>query len=330
MPVYNGAEFLHAAVQSVLQQTFKNFELLCVDDGSDDAGPMMLESFVSQDARVSLHRLPHVGISAALNHGISLARGEYIARMDSDDLSHPERFAEQVAYLDAHPEVVALGSAACFIDRDGRALGPWRPVVADAEIRVGLGRGEASMIHPAMMLRRSAVLSAGGYQEEYNGAEDYELWCRLAKVGSLANLSRMLLEYRIHGASISVAQIRRQLQLTERIMQAWSGKRLDAAALRLRRLDLAFHRAELYLRADCRAVFESLWQLLANEFPPGPRRRVLVLLSRLHARSFDARNRRWRSLAGSLVLAAMLRPGLARQLLALRLSLFRAGLRGAE
>jgi len=127
MPVYNGEKWLAYAIDSILHQSLADFELIAVDDGSTDGSRKLLDDAARRDSRIRTADQPHLGVAAALNRGIALARSQVIARMDADDLSHPDRLQKQLAFLDKHPRVAALGSWARVIDERGRGTGEMRP-----------------------------------------------------------------------------------------------------------------------------------------------------------------------------------------------------------
>lgn len=197
LPVRNGAEFVAEAVASVLDQTLHDFELLVIDDGSQDATPTILTRLAEVNPRLRIIAQPPLGLVAALNRGLREARGHYVARMDADDVAASDRFARQVAKLAAHPEVAGLGSACRVIDRNGTVLGYRCPPTDPAEIRRALSRGNC-MIHPTMMLRRDLVLRAGGYRAAFRLCEDFDLWLRLSEHHDLLNLPEPVLDYRAH------------------------------------------------------------------------------------------------------------------------------------
>jgi glycosyltransferase involved in cell wall biosynthesis len=213
MPVYNAMPYLPEAVGSVLGQTYGDFELIAVDDGSTDASWDYLQQAAAGDDRLRPVRIDHGGIVAALNAGLAAARGQLIGRMDADDRCAPEKFAQQVAYLDAHPETVAVGTDLRRIDPAGRPIGPKGVSTDPAAIEAALLRGRASaMTHATTVWRRSAMDAAGGgYREWARHAEDLELFLRIAEVGRLANLDRVLYEVRKHPASVTHGESERRL-----------------------------------------------------------------------------------------------------------------------
>ncbi len=204
MPVYNAARYLRLAVESIQAQTFKDFELVAVDDGSTDSSRAMLEVMAAADPRLKVFSRPNTGIVGALNDGLAAARGEFVARMDADDWSLPQRFDRQVAFLRLNPACVCVGSYFNYMDDRG-ALVKWNPRETEHEAleRQLLAGDGGSLIHPAIMLRRDAVERVGGYRVEAQWLEDLDLYLRLARIGRLANLPEVLLHYRYHSQSVN-------------------------------------------------------------------------------------------------------------------------------
>jgi glycosyltransferase involved in cell wall biosynthesis len=203
MPVYNAGKYLRSAVQSVLAQTFTDFELIAVDDGSKDESLAILREFEAKDPRVKVISRANTGIVGALNDGLAAAKGELIARMDADDLATPHRFEKQVAFLREHPDHVLVGSQVMLIDSDDAALCPKRDTVYEhEEIDAGHLSGRWPLVHPTVMMRRDAVMKVGGYRAKYQWLEDLDLFLRLAEVGQLASLRDVLLHYRLHTGSV--------------------------------------------------------------------------------------------------------------------------------
>jgi len=202
MPVYNGEQYLRRAIDSILAQTYADFEFVIVDDGSRDATLSILQEYAARDARFRIISRPNTGIVGALNDGLQAARGELIARMDADDAAYPERFAKQVAFLDAHPECVGVGTAFMMVDPEGDPIREVLWTASSEEIHRELLAGRGGMAHPTAMLRLAAVRQVGGYRRETQYAEDLDLWLRLTEHGKLSNLPEVLLDYRIHGGSI--------------------------------------------------------------------------------------------------------------------------------
>jgi len=211
MPVYNCERYVAEAVESILAQTFRDFEVLIIDDGSTDGSRVILERYAERDRRIRLVSRPNTGIVGALNEGLAMARGELIARMDADDIALPERFERQVAYLREHPEVVCLGSVVQNIDEAGRFLFEEHHAMDHEEIEEIALRGYCPLAHPSMMMRREAVLAINGYDPELALAEDTDLVLRLGERGKLVNLPQILQKYRWHDQSISAKKLALQL-----------------------------------------------------------------------------------------------------------------------
>jgi hypothetical protein len=196
MPVRDGERHLEEAVESILCQTLADLELIVVDDGSRDRTPSILAGLARRDPRVRVHTLDQwSGMSVALNTGLGLARGAYLARMDADDVSEPERLAVQVAFLERHPQVGVCGSWV-------RVLGTpavWAYPVDDADVRAGLLFG-TPFAHPTVVMRRAFLAGGLRYDAELRQyAEDYDLWLRGAQLRfAYANVPKPLLRYRLH------------------------------------------------------------------------------------------------------------------------------------
>ena len=212
MPVYNAEPYLAEAVESILGQTFADFELLIVDDGSTDRSRGMLERYAARDGRIRLRSRPNTGYTVALNELLDMAGAELLARMDADDVALPQRLARQVDYLGAHRDVVCVGTAVHFIDAAGRFLREGHPGMDHEEIQHRALAGDCPLNHPSVMMRRAAVQSVGGYHPEFQPAEDLDLWLRLGEVGRLTNLPEVLLRYRQHARSFSEQYQRLQLE----------------------------------------------------------------------------------------------------------------------
>src|SRR5579859_718746 len=218
MPVFNTERYVGAAVESILSQSFGEFEFIIIDDGSTDGSKDILEGYAKRDGRIRLVSRGNTGYAVALNEGVGMARGEFVARMDSDDVSRPGRFAGQVEYLRGHPEVVAVGGQAMVIDPDGEWMYQFdhRPC-GHEEIERRQLEGEGGVIvHPAAMIRRAALEGVGRYRVELETAEDLDLFLRLSEVGRLANLEDVVLDYRVHAKSVSRTRVLDQMRAGRR------------------------------------------------------------------------------------------------------------------
>jgi hypothetical protein len=197
MSVYNGERYLREAVESILNQTSTDFEFIIVDDGSTDSTQSILESY--DDPRLLLARnQENIGLTRSLNKGLALAQGEYVARMDADDIAMPYRFEKQIAFLEKHSETGILGSNGRLIDANGRERGLYQLPPSDLQIRWRFLLANP-FLHPTVMIRRN-VLAQNGliYDEAFQATQDYELWTRILKYTRGANLSELLIQYRLH------------------------------------------------------------------------------------------------------------------------------------
>lgn len=205
MSVHNGGRFLTAAIESVLGQTFGDFEFLVLDDGSTDDSALILARYAHSDARLRIISRENRGLVASLNELLEAARGPIVARMDADDICHPERFERQLAFLAHNPDHGVVGSWSEDIDEGGR---PWRTTgrdhpVSDGEMQRNIRCGGPLLVHPAVMFRREIVLGVGGYHRAFRHCEDLDLWLRLASVTRMANIPERLLRYRHYPEQVS-------------------------------------------------------------------------------------------------------------------------------
>ena len=202
LPVYNGEQFIVEAVSSILAQTYTEFELLIIDDGSTDKTCELLAPFARDDARVIIHAQARRGLVVALNSGIAQAKARYIARMDADDISSPTRFAAQVSYLDANPDCVAVGTSIIKFDAMGHEKlpkGARRKLLQPAAFPPVI----PGIAHPTAMIRADSLNQVGGYRPYFFNTEDRDLWARLWEIGRLHELPEPLLRYRVHSGSIT-------------------------------------------------------------------------------------------------------------------------------
>ncbi|MGZ7442354.1 glycosyltransferase family 2 protein [Paenibacillus sp. TH7-28] len=198
LSTYNSSRYILKSVKSILDQTFKDFEFIIIDDGSQDDTLAKLQQVNDPRIRLISHNT-NKGLIFSLNQGIEMANGEYIARMDADDISVPRRFERQVAFLDTHPEIGVLGGFMKWLHN--RNLIP-KPVTHDG-IRCWQ-MFHSCICHPTILMRTSVLHNHGiRYDEQYKHAEDYELWERLAQVTRLANLPSCVLYYRSHEGQVS-------------------------------------------------------------------------------------------------------------------------------
>jgi glycosyltransferase involved in cell wall biosynthesis len=199
MSVYNGQGFLRPAIQSILSQTFTDFEFLIIDDGSTDATVEIVRSFPDRRIKLFLNG-SNIGLISSLNQGLSLATGEYIARMDADDISLSTRLERQVAFMDAHPRVGVCGS---WLETFGiPPKSRWSPPADDAQIRCE-HLFHSDIYHPTVILRKDFFAQHNlSYNKRMTHAEDYDLWVRAGRVMQFANIPEILLHHRIHHDSV--------------------------------------------------------------------------------------------------------------------------------
>ncbi len=278
MPVFNSAQYLAEAIDSILQQTFGDFELIVVNDGSTDGSAQILDSI--EDSRmILLTNDENGGLIYSLNLGISRARGRFIARMDADDISLKSRFQKQVDFLKKHPEYAVCGTWARLMDAHGRLGRTWKRVTRADEVQAALFF-QSPLIHPSVM-GRSEVFKAHPYDSEAAHCEDYALWLELVERGyRLCNLGEVLLHYRLHGSNISVvkAQIQRQHadEMLQRHLMRRLGLRLSERELELNRLWFAGE-AELRTKQFSWSELRALGKKLIEESTARPSNDVSAL-----------------------------------------------------
>lgn len=218
LPVYNSSLYIEESIQSILQQSYPDFELLIIDDGSFDGSLGKIRGIHDSRIKVISHAV-NIGLIRTLNEGLSLCTGEYIARMDGDDIALPHRLARQVAFMDANPHIGVCGSQAEYIGIAGTTI---KPINHD-EIRCWQFF-HCTFVHPTVMLRKSILDNHGVKYWDYPHAEDFELWNRLGEVTQLTNLPEVLLKYRVHTNQVSYIHETMQEQMAERIIRQQLGQ----------------------------------------------------------------------------------------------------------
>jgi len=213
MPVWNGARYLREAIESILNQSVADFEFLILDDGSTDQTPDILREFGKRDPRIRVINLAHEGIVKALNCGVAEARGEWIARMDCDDIAHSDRLAKQMRALRANPKAVLCHTAIRQIGDPQYMTQLQRFPRTQAMIAARLCY-QCPIVHPTVVFSKAAFFKAGGYKAEERHAEDYSLWGRMLPLGEFIGLNEPLLDFRVHGDSISKTKGDIQRELT--------------------------------------------------------------------------------------------------------------------
>jgi len=203
MSVYNGAKYIREAIDSILNQTFKDFEFLIIDDGSTDSSAEIIRSY--SDPRIRLiQNEKNIGLTRSLNNCVKLARGEYIARQDADDISFPHRLERQVRFLDEHENVGVVSSSIVKINEGGEEIGTWRLSTDNDVIKQNLMRDINQFSHPSSMFRKKCAERVGAYREQLKASEDYDLWLRIAEEFEVSNIKEPLCKYRVRPDSISI------------------------------------------------------------------------------------------------------------------------------
>ena len=200
MPVYNGEKYLKKAIESILSQTFKEFEFFIIDDGSVDKSAEIIKSF--NDARIRLEsNRANLGLIKTLNKGLGMSKGKYIARMDCDDISLPNRLSAQVSFMEKHPEIGVCGSWVKIIGLKNEFINKYPQNNEEARAYLLFN---TPLAHPAVIIRKSILESCQfKYDEKYKHAEDYELWSRIIDYAQISNIPKVLLHYRMHRESVS-------------------------------------------------------------------------------------------------------------------------------
>jgi glycosyltransferase involved in cell wall biosynthesis len=215
LPVYNAERFVAKSIESILKQSFEDFELLIINDGSSDNSMSVISSIDDKRIRI-VENEKNLTLIPTLNKGIRLARGKYIARMDSDDIAHPDRLKLQINFLEKNPEVGLLGSSTRFVDQNLNELylkyspethvqNKWKMLYA------------TSFMHPTVIFRKDAVMEVSGYSSIYPHCEDYELWTRLSEVTKVHQLPNILVNVRKHDQNVSLIHSKKTTALMKTI-----------------------------------------------------------------------------------------------------------------
>jgi glycosyltransferase involved in cell wall biosynthesis len=219
MPVFNTERYVAHAVESILAQTFNDFEFIILDDESTDSSVHIIQEFAERDERIRFFPLEHRGYVSLLRRGLNHCRGEFVARMDSDDIAMPDRFEKQIAYLAENPDCVAVGSRVVLIDPYGAKVERPTHKTSHEEIEGELLNGVGwAMVHPTVMMRREPLMRVGGYREDLMVSEDLDLFLRLGEVGKLVNLPDVLLQYRQHLQSVNYTKYEAQKAVKRQIV----------------------------------------------------------------------------------------------------------------
>jgi len=228
MPVYNAQKYIADTVESILGQTYSNFEFLITDDGSKDQSLHILRKYATQDRRISLTSRPNKGLTPTMNEMLLKAKGEFIAIIEHDDVAPKNRLLNQVKFLCDYSDVVAVSGAMELIDEKGRLLTCLSLPESNDQIQALALAGHGSLCNPGAMIRREALLKVGGYDEKMKLAHDLDLWLKLGEIGQLANLKTTVVRYRLHSESLSELHgIAQRQEAREACERAWKRRGIE-------------------------------------------------------------------------------------------------------
>jgi len=216
MCVYNDEKNVAKSIESILNQTFANFEFIIVNDGSTDKTAEILNSYAQKDSRIKIFHKENSGTTASANFGISKARGKYIARLDSDDISYPHRLHTEVELLDKNPAAGLIGGGADMIDQDDNIIGT-RNIKTKNPKRTLLFRNIFQQSD--VMFLKSVFDSLGGYRDKFKNGEDYDMWLRISEVTDIIKLNVVLGQWRLNAGGYSFSRRREQLNVDKVIKQ---------------------------------------------------------------------------------------------------------------
>lgn len=219
LPVFNADQYLSIAIESVLDQSYSNFELLLHDDGSTDSSLRILQRYAKLDSRIHVTSAPNCGIVATLNFLTQRAKGEYLARMDADDICFPDRLEKQVRFLDDYPHIGVVGTYVRCIDKDNRLICDFKGPLQHEQIdKAHLTNGAPRLWHPSIMMRSQELKKVAGYSTAFPYVEDYDLWLRMAEKTRLATLPEVLIYYRLHVGNTSFTKRSQQVEATHAVL----------------------------------------------------------------------------------------------------------------
>jgi len=207
MCVFNDDKFVGQAIESILAQDFNDYEFIIVDDGSTDRTPEILRQYADRDSRIIIHRQANSGTTVAANRGLALARGTFVARLDSDDISFSHRLREEVALLTSNPDVALVGGGAEIIDTAGHVIGV-RSIFTRSPVRTL--RHRCIYQQSDVMFGRELVVGLGGYREKFRNAQDYDLWLRISEVAKVAKLNQIIGQWRLNGGGYTLSRMAEQ------------------------------------------------------------------------------------------------------------------------
>ena len=246
MPVFDAAVYIDRAIESILSQTYENLELIIVDDGSTDSTARVCEYYMNCDSRILLYRKVNRGIVSSLNFALSKASGEFIARMDADDISEPERLDVQLAFMHANPQLSLVGSLAILIDENDAILGLANKPVSPRLVNQLIAY-QSPIIHPSLFATRASMLSLGGYRNLIT--EDLDLFIRANQSGHIiGNCSQYLLRYRVNKSGLSERKSAENLICTNALLSAARGSTAQSYLDSTSKLECEDVQASAYLQ----------------------------------------------------------------------------------
>jgi glycosyltransferase involved in cell wall biosynthesis len=218
MTVYNGEKWLRDSVESILRQSIKDFEFIIVNDGSKDRSEKIIKEFAEKDGRIVYLYKENSGLSDSLNYGLNFARGEWVARLDADDISYCNRLEKLLRISNKNKKFVLIGSAMNLIDRDGDLLKKYAaPAICNKALVKRLSRGQSFFSHSSAFIKTDILMAIGGYRDRLKNACDTDLWLRLSEIGELCCVDEPLVAIRIHSQQMTNNDSGRE-QLTEAVM----------------------------------------------------------------------------------------------------------------
>jgi glycosyltransferase involved in cell wall biosynthesis len=222
MSVHNGSDTVAEAIESVLAQSFTNFEFIIIDDGSTDSSPGIIAQYAEKDPRIRVISQQNEGLTRALNRGLETCSAPFVARADADDRSLPERLARQVRFMEEHPDVVLVGSGVHLLNVQREIYQTVLAPQDDDSVRRAM-RKRNIFFHSAVMMRAEVVRELGGYDPDFIRSQDYDLWLRLLDLGEGANLPQALVELDQGPGRVSRRQARKQVSAA--IKAKWKNRK---------------------------------------------------------------------------------------------------------
>jgi glycosyltransferase involved in cell wall biosynthesis len=245
MSVYNGEPYLHEAIESIINQTFTDFEFIIINDGSTDSSGEIITDYKEKDSRIYMVDQGNTGLTKALNKAIKMAKGKYLARQDADDISKENRLEIQYNYLEQHKNIVLLGTGAYLIDENGEIFYKYNVIEGSEKLKKKLNNNN-QFIHGSIMVRSSVMKKIGWYNENFRKAQDYELFLRISKNYLVNNLNTPLYKLRIWSQSISESDAFDQ-QLMGYIARYLNSENSSLTQKEFKNIEKRY-RSELYLK----------------------------------------------------------------------------------